>query len=372
MKKILKENGTLIALLVLGILLSIFSDTFLTAMNLSNLTRQYFDIGIISVGMTMVILIAGIDLSVGSVVALSGVTVALLMKAGVPVFFAILITVILCGVAVGMWNGFWIAKYNIPPFIITLGMMTIARGLAHVLSKSSAVPITNDLFGKIAGNYISVRVSAVILGLTLILGILSIIMGVRQNQKYGIPVNRLNVILKIIMNAAGVGFLSWIFLSYKGIPIPVMILVVIVLVGMFTLNNTKFGRRLYAVGGNEEAARLSGINLFNTKMWVFTIVSTLAAISGILITSRLNSAPPNAGEMKELDVIAAVVIGGTSLSGGSGSIKGAIVGTFIIGFLNNGMSLMGVDTPYQNIIKGMIIILAVWFDVLQKRKKVAL
>lgn len=370
MKKLLKENGTLIALLVLGGLLSILSDAFLTPMNLSNLTRQYFDIGIISVGMTMVILIAGIDLSVGSVVALSGVTVALLMRAGIPVFLAILITVILCGVVVGLWNGFWIAKYNIPPFIITLGMMTIARGLAHVLSKSSAVPVTNDLFGKIAGNYIPVSASAILLFLTLALGIFSVIMGIRQNRKYGVTVNKINVIFKIVLNVVGVGFLAWVFLSYKGIPIPVMILFVIVLAGMFVLNNTKFGRRLYAIGGNEEAARLSGINLVTTKLWVFTIVSTLAAISGILITSRLNSATPNAGEMKELDVIAAVVIGGTSLSGGSGTIKGAIVGTFIIGFLNNGMSLMGVDTSYQNIIKGLIIILAVWFDVLQKRKKV--
>ena len=149
---------------------------------------------------------------------------------------------------------------------------------------------------------------------------------------------------------------------------PVAIFAVIALCGTFVLNNTRFGRRLYAIGGNEDAARLSGINVFQTKLIVYATISVLAALSGILLASRLNGASPNLGEMFELDAIAAVVIGGTSLAGGSGTIGGTVIGALIIGVLNNGMSLLGVSTFYQLIIKGLIIILAVWFDVLQKRK----
>jgi D-xylose transport system permease protein len=155
---------------------------------------------------------------------------------------------------------------------------------------------------------------------------------------------------------------------YRGLPVPVAIFAVIALCGTFALNNTRFGRRLYALGGNEDAARLSGINVFQTKLIVYTTISVLASLSGILLASRLSGASPNLGEMFELDVIAAVVIGGTSLAGGSGTIGGTVIGALIIGVLNNGMSLLGVSTFYQLIIKGFIIILAVWFDVLQKRK----
>ena len=161
----------------------------------------------------------------------------------------------------------------------------------------------------------------------------------------------------------------YVFTSYRGIPYPVAIFVVIAFVGMFALQNTKFGRRLYAMGGNEEAARLSGINIYRMKLIVYSTVTALSALSGILLASRLNGASPNLGTMFELDAISAVIIGGTSFSGGIGTIGGTVIGAFIIGILNNGMSLLGVPTFYQLIIKGLIIILAVWFDVLQKGKK---
>jgi D-xylose transport system permease protein len=172
-----------------------------------------------------------------------------------------------------------------------------------------------------------------------------------------------------VIAVVGLVLAFWIFTGYRGIPFPVAIFVVIVAIGSFALRNTKFGRRLYAMGGNEEAARLSGINIYRMKLIVFAIITTLAALSGILLASRLNGASPNLGTMFELDAISAVIIGGTSFSGGIGTITGTVIGALIIGVLNNGMSLLGVPTFYQLIIKGLIIILAVWFDVLSKKKK---
>jgi D-xylose transport system permease protein len=172
-----------------------------------------------------------------------------------------------------------------------------------------------------------------------------------------------------VIAVAGLGLAFWVFTSYRGIPTPVIIFVVIVFISSFVLRNTKFGRRLYAMGGNEEAARLSGINIYHTKIIVFCAVTVLSALSGILLASRLNGASPNLGTMFELFTISAVIIGGTSFAGGIGTITGTVVGVFIIGVLENGMSLLGVPMQWQFIVRGFIIILAVWFDVLTKKKK---
>ena len=364
----IKENATLIALIVLVIALSFADDAFFTARNLSNLARQVTIIGIIAVGMTMVILIAGIDLSVGSVVGLSAIVVTLLMQLGLNVWLAVGITLVGVGGVIGVWNGFWIAYYKIPPFIITLGMLTIARGLALTLSGGSSVPVTDEMFPKIGGAYIPTAATGVVLAIVLVLFAYSLFRGVQQSKAYGIGTNWNRVISHAIVGVLGLALAFYVFTSYRGIPVPVAIFAVVAFVGVFVLQNMKFGRRLYALGGNEEAARLSGINVFKTKLIVYGTVSALAALSGILLASRLNGASPNLGTMFELDAIAAVVIGGTSLAGGSGTIGGTIIGTLIIGVLNNGMSLLGVPTFYQLIIKGLIIILAVWFDVLQKKK----
>jgi len=367
--KFFKDNATLIALIVLGIVLSFADEAFFTPRNLSNLTRQVVIIGIISVGMTMVILIAGIDLSVGSLVGLSAIVVTLLMKSGLNVWLSIMLTLVLCGGVVGLWNGFWIAHYKIPPFIITLGMMTIARGLALTLSKGSSVPVTDELFPQIGSAYISKGVSFFIITTVFVLFVYSVFRGVKQKQKYAIPIKISEVVSTSVIGVLGLGLTYNVFISYRGIPVPVAIFAVIAATGIFVLNNTRFGRRLYAMGGNEEAARLSGINVYRTKLIVYITVSALSAVSGILLASRLNGASPNLGNMFELDAIAAVVIGGTSLAGGYGTIGGTVIGAFIIGVLNNGMSLLGVPTFYQLMIKGFIIILAVWFDVLNKDKK---
>ena len=364
----IKDNATLIALLVLVIGLSFADDAFFTERNLSNLSRQVTIIGIIAVGMTMVILIGGIDLSVGSVVGLSAVVCTLLLQYGLPVWVAIPLTLVLVGGGIGLWNGFWIAKFNIPPFIITLGMLTIGRGLALTLSGGSSIPVTDMAFPTLGGAYIPPTATGVVLAVFLALTVFSMYRNVQQSRKFGIVVNKEELAVNAVVLFGGFALAFYVFTGYRGIPVPVAIFAVIAFGGMYILNNTRFGRRLYAVGGNEAAARLSGINIFGTKMTVYTAITVLAALAGILLASRLNGASPNLGTMFELDAIAAVVIGGTSLAGGSGRVGGTVIGALLIGVLNNGMSLLGVVSFYQLIIKGLIIILAVWFDVVQKRK----
>lgn len=367
--KFLRDNGTLVALVILALFFTFADEAFFTPRNLTNLARQTTIVGIIAVGMTMVILINGIDLSVGSIVGLAAITVTLLMQSGVDVWLAVVLTILISGVLVGLWNGFWVAHYNIPPFIITLGMMTIARGLALTLSKGGSVPVTNPSFAKIGGNFIPAGISGIIIIAALALFLFALYRDIQQKKKYGVRIRKQEIISSTVVAVIGLALCFYVFTAYRGIPYPVAIFVVIAFIGVFALQNTKFGRRLYAMGGNEEAARLSGINVYRMKLIVYSTVTALSALSGILLASRLNGASPNLGTMFELDAISAVIIGGTSFSGGIGTIGGTVIGAFIIGILNNGMSLLGVPTFYQLIIKGLIIILAVWFDVLQKRKK---
>jgi D-xylose transport system permease protein len=362
----IRTNATLIALVALAVLLALIDPTFPTARNLSNVARQVTIVGIIGVGMTMVILIAGIDLSVGSVVGVAAVVVTLLMQYGLAAWLAVPVALVIVGGMIGLWNGFWIAHYRIPPFIITLGMLTIGRGVALSLSGGSSVPVADPSFAALGSAYIPPVPTLVLLAVAATIGAFRLIKSFREARKANGSLVTENV-PGIIAAVAGLLLAAYVFGTSDGMPVPVAIFVVIAGLAIFVLGHTRFGRRLYALGGNEEAARLSGINVYQTKMIVYVVVSLLSALSGILLASRLNGASPNLGNMFELDAIAAVVIGGTSLSGGSGTIGGTIIGALIIGVLNNGMSLLGVSSFYQLIIKGLIISLAVWFDVLQKR-----
>jgi len=364
----MKANATLIALVVLAVGVGLADNTFFSARNLSNLARQVTIVGIIAVGMTWVILIGAIDLSVGSIVGLAAVVVTLLMQHGLAAWLAVPLTVVLVGLVVGLFNGFWIAYYRIPPFIITLGMLTIARGLALTLSGGSSIPVADPSFQYLGGGYIPPTATIIILLLSLAGFAWSVIRGIAQNRQHGGKGVDERELSTIVVAIGGFALAFFIFGRYSGIPIPVAVFAVIAGVAIFILANTRFGRRLYALGGNEEAARLSGINIFQTKMFVYVTVALLSALAGIILASRLNGASPNLGISFELDAIASVVIGGTSLTGGSGTVGGTIIGALIIGVLNNGMSLLGLSSFYQLIIKGFIIILAVWFDVLQKKK----
>jgi D-xylose transport system permease protein len=363
----IKTNATLIALAALTVALALADPTFPTARNLSNVARQVTIVGIIGVGMTMVILIAGIDLSVGSVVGVAAVVVTLLMQYGLAAWIAVPMTLVAVGGLIGLWNGFWIAHYRIPPFIITLGMLTIGRGVALSLSGGSSVPVADPSFAALGSAYIPRAPTLAMLAAAALIGGYSLFKSFDKGRKAGTPALFEKGLPSVIAGAAGLLLAAYVFGTSDGLPVPVAIFVAIAGTAIFVLGHTRFGRRLYALGGNEEAARLSGINIFRTKIVVYVVVSLLSALSGILLASRLNGASPNLGTMFELDAIAAVVIGGTSLAGGSGTIGGTIIGALIIGVLNNGMSLLGVSSFYQLIIKGLIISLAVWFDVLQKK-----
>ena len=291
-----------IGLIVLVIVLSFASDYFLTFNNILNILRQVSIIGIVAYGMTFVILSGGIDLSVGSVLALSSAITAGVMSSTHSFALAVLAG-LATGALMGTFTGFLVSKAKMPAFIVTLAMMSIGRGLTLIYTGGR--PISEgftDLFNYIGGGYVG------------------------------------------------------------PIPFPVILLLVLLGVGYLVLNNTPYGRYVYALGGNEDATRLSGINTDKIKMTVFTISGIMAAVSGIVLASRLGSAQPQAGTGYELDAIATVVLGGTSLAGGQGGIIGTLMGALIIGVLNNGMTLLGVSSFFQQVVKGLVILLAVYID----------
>jgi ribose transport system permease protein len=316
-KKIILRFQSVIALLLMCIVLGLLTDRFLTPENSWNVMRQISVNLIVSVGMTLVILTAGIDLSVGSVLALCGAITAGMLKFGTEftdaniylgfTLFGAIIGGITAGSFLGWFNGLVITRFRVPPFVATLAMLTIARGLTMLWT--GGFPITG-----FEGN----------------------------------------------MSFIGTGW-------FLGIPMPVWISAIIVLAAVILTRKTRLGRHIYAVGGNERAAELSGLNVKRIKVTVYTIAGAMAAIGGLIVTSRLDSAQPNAGMGLELDSIAAVVIGGTSLSGGKGSIMGTVQGALIIGVLNNGLVLLNVSPFWQQVVKGMVILLAVGIEKLNTK-----
>lgn len=297
----LDKFRVLIIFILLLFIASMVSDVFFTLTNLMNVFRQVSIVGIIAVGMTLVILTGGIDLSVGSVMAVTGAVAAGILTAGLPLPAVIILT-LLAGLLIGAFNGVVIAKGNVPPFIATLAMMVIARGVTLVITGGSPTVISDAAYRFIGSGRI------------------------------------------------------------LGIPFPVILMLFILAVMYWVLKNTTFGRNIYAVGGNEEAARLSGINVTKIKVSVYALTGMFAAVSALIYTSRLMSAQPNAGQMLELDAIAAVIIGGTRLTGGKGGVIGTLIGALIMGVLDNILNLANVSPFYQDIAKGLVILAAVLLD----------
>jgi ribose transport system permease protein len=306
----LREFNILVALLVLGLFLSITTDAFLTTGNLFGVARAFSLTAIVAIGQTMVILTGGIDLSVGSVLALAGLSTGMLLERGVPLPLAMLAGLGV-GAMVGLVNGLLITRVGLPPFIATLGTLSIGRGLVYVLTKGYPVTVPYDYRAFIW---------------------------------------------------LGQGYV-WI------VPVPVIIMIVLTILGTIFLGFTTYGRYIYAVGGNSEAARLAGIPVERVKLLVYVLCSTLAALAGLILVARLVSAQPSAGLGFELPVIAASIIGGTSLMGGEGTVLGAVLGAAIMGVLENGMVLLGVSTYAQQAVTGTVIILAVALDIMQKRRR---
>ena len=363
-------RGALALFLIMGVLAYLTDGTFLSPRNLTNLSRQVAINGILAVGMTYVILTGGIDLSVGSVVALSGIVAGMLQvnhglaqwqgSGAVGGALLSILAAVFVGLLCGVFNAFMITRYRIAPFIITLSMMVIARGFALIFSNGAAISPLSDAFNYLGQGYLSTWPTVILFGG---LGGWFVIKTLIKKNK-SLP-DYAALTLTLVLTGSAI----WAFLGYRGLPLPVFIFGVLGLIGTAILQKTRLGRFVMAIGGNPEAAWLAGVPIRPITFGIYVALGGLAGLSGAILSARLNGSLPTAGELFELDAIAAVVIGGTSLQGGVGTVRGSILGAFFIGALNNGMSLLDVTEFYQKVIKGVIIILAVWFDTRQARQK---
>lgn len=344
---------------------------WLSPRNVSNLLRQTAITGILAVGMVFVIISAEIDLSVGSMMGLLGGAAAIFdVWLGWPLPLTIAVT-LLMGLLLGTWNGWWVAYRKVPSFIVTLAGMLAFRGILVGITNGTTVAPTTPAMSQIGQSYLSdgVGFGFGIAGLALFmlwqwrLRLRRQQLGLTQSAAGGTVARQaLTAVLVLVLGAI------WLLNDYRGVPTPVLLLALLLLGGMFMATRTAFGRRIYAIGGNLDAARLSGINVARTKLAVFAINGVMVAIAGLILSSRLGAGSPSAGNIAELDAIAACVIGGTSLAGGVGSVAGAVMGAFIMASLDNGMSMMDVPTFWQYIVKGAILLLAVWMDTATRRR----
>ena len=378
MKNNMRQYGMGIALVSIVILFQILTNgILLKPLNVSNLVLQNSYILVLAIGMLLVIITGNVDLSVGSVVAFVGAISGMLMvNMKMPVFVAIIIS-LLIGALVGAWQGYWIAYVKIPAFIVTLAGMLVFRGLTLVILQGQTLApfpeafqamssgFTRDIFG---GG--SLHITTILVGIVFsIIYILLELDSRKKKIKYNfdtLPIKFLIAKLAIIILA--INLLTFSLASYKGIPNVLILLSVLVVIYTFIANKTIPGRHIYALGGNEKAAKLSGIKTEKVLFWVYVNMGLLSALAGMVFTGRLNAATPKAGTGFELDAIAACYIGGASASGGIGTVMGAIIGGLVMGVLNNGMSIIGVGIDWQQAIKGMVLLAAVAFDVYTKSK----
>lgn len=366
----IRAYSMIAALVAIWLLFSFMSDAFLTPRNLSNLFLQMSVTAILAIGMVLVIVAGQIDLSVGSILGFTGGVAAILNVwhdwNTIPV---ILVTVLL-GAVIGFVQGWWVAYRAVPAFIVTLGGMLVYRGLLLMVSRSQTVAPLDPSLRYVGQEYVVPMLSYLLAGAAIVFVIFNMLRKRSARRKYGFELDPVMLdIGKVVLTGMLVMVFVVIMNQYQGIPVPFIIVILLALVFTFIAKNTVFGRQVYALGGNAEAARLSGINIKRRLLTVFVLNGTLAAIAGIIYTARLNAGTTSAGEMMELDAIAACVIGGTSLMGGAGTIIGAVIGALVMASLDNGMSIMNLDSYWQFIVKGSILILAVWVDIYSRQRK---
>jgi putative multiple sugar transport system permease protein len=377
----LRQIGIFIALLVIVVLFQILTEgRLLTPGNVSNIIVQNSYILILAIGMVMIIIAGHIDLSVGSVAAFVGaVTGVIAVDNGGPWWLAIIVGLIV-GALAGAWQGFWVAFVGIPAFIVTLAGMLIFRGLTQItLGNTQITPFPTE-YRQLGGGFLFPNVFPAATSpyewITVGLGILAAVMLVASQMRGRVARRKLNLetepfawfVTKLVFAVAMILLITYLLASSRGTPIVLIVLAVLVVVYSAVMHRSVFGRHIYAIGGNLNAAKLSGIKTRWVDFWLFVNMGSLAALAGIVFTGRLNSAGPGAGNLFELDAIAASFIGGAAVQGGIGTVTGAITGGLIMGVLNNGMSLLGVSTDYQQFIKGLVLLLAVAFDVFNKRR----
>ncbi|VBB07014.1 abc transporter permease [Lucifera butyrica] len=378
-KNNIREYGMVIALVSIMLFFEIVSNgTLLMPLNVTNLIQQNSYILILAIGMLLVIVAFQIDLSVGSVTAFIGALSAILMVEHHMGVVAGVTLSLLLGALVGAWQGYWTAYFKIPGFIVTLAGMLLFRGLTMtVLGGQSMGPFPVS-FQKISSGFVPDYFHGAHLHITtLMIGIILTVIFIyfelsnrRAKQKYNFDVIPLPLMLaKIAIIALAINGFTYILALYKGIPNVLILLSVLIVFYTFITTKTILGRHIYAVGGNEKAARLSGVKTQRIIFWVFVNMGVLAALSGLVFAARLNAATPKAGTGFELDAIAACFIGGASTAGGIGTITGAVIGGLVMGVMNNGMSLIGVSIDMQQTIKGLVLLLAVAFDIYTKNKQ---
>jgi D-xylose transport system permease protein len=366
----LRKFTMLIALVAIWLIFTVMTQgIFITPRNLSNLFIQTATVAIITIGMTLVIVTRNIDLSVGSVAAFAGAVAAFLqVKMGLPTSVAITATLAV-GLAIGAWHGFWIAYQLVPAFIVTLASMMIFRGAVLGVTNGATIAPLANAFKAIGQHYLPPHIAIAIGILTIVLYIFFDIRKRLKRKKYGFAVSKLPIeLVKVAAICLSIAAFFTILVVNRGIPYAVLLVMGLALVFNFIAQHTVFGRQLYAIGGNPDAATLSGVNIKKRVMWLYIIFGALTAMGGLVLTARLNAATTSAGQGLELDVIAAAVIGGTSLMGGEGTILGSVIGALIMASLDNGMSLMNTNVTYQFIIKGLILLLAVWVDIATRNK----
>jgi len=360
----------LAAIVVIMLFFTFATDgSYISARNISNLLRQTSITGILSVGMVFVIISAEIDLSVGSMMGLLGGLAAIFdVWLGWPLPLTIVVTLLL-GLVLGAWNGWWVSYRKVPSFIVTLAGMLAFRGILIGVTNGTTVAPTSAAMSQIGQSYLPDSAGFGI-------GLVSLLLFIawqwrrrasRQRLELAVPTRSGDMIRQGFIAIVVLGAI-YLLNDYRGVPTPVLVLVALMLGGVFVASRTAFGRRVYAIGGNIDAARLSGVNVERTKLAVFALNGLMVAVAGLILSSRLGAGSPSAGNIAELDAIAACVIGGTSLAGGVGSVVGAVMGAFIMASLDNGMSMLDVPTFWQYIVKGAILLLAVWMDVSTKKR----
>lgn len=382
-KKGLQKNSMLIALVVLMLL---FQTLILTTgrgalfdpLNISNIISQNAYVVILATGMLLCILTGGnIDLSVGSVVAMVGALAGtLIVNLNLNVYFSILLC-LLTGILIGAWQGFWIAFIRIPAFIVTLTGMLLWRGVALLILNGLTISPFPDEYLRYFTSFVpALDDKETVMAVTLIIGVivcavfifLSVFGRIKKMKKNYTVESSALFFSRIIIISAIVMFLTWLLSMNKGFPVVLILLAVIVLGYSYYTQKTVPGRYLYAMGGNEKAARLSGINTDKVLFFAYTNMGFLSAVAALACVGRFNSASPTAGTNYEMDAIGACYIGGASAYGGTGTVGGAVIGAIFMGVLNNGMSIMGIDANWQRVVKGLVLLFAVVFDVLSKKR----
>jgi len=374
----LGKNGIFIALIAVVVLFSFTTNgILLRPQNISNLIVQNGYILVLAIGMVMVIVAGHIDLSVGSVAAFIGACSGVFaVHWGLPWWLSIILSLAI-GALVGAWQGFWVAFVGIPAFIVTLAGMLIFRGLALVVLGNQNIgsfpteyrALGNGFLTNVFGDFDVDPLTLAIGGLAIVLLVIQSVRTRRGRVKYGQEVEpAIWFVAKLVLVSAAILFFAYALATYKGVPVTLIVLAALVLIYGIVMTRTVFGRHIYAIGGNRHAAELSGIKTRRVDFWLFVNMGVLAALAGLIFTARLNLAGPKAGDGFELEAISAAFIGGAAVQGGVGTIGGAIIGGLIIGVLNNGMSIMGIGIEWQQAVKGLVLLLAVAFDVYNKRR----